>query len=223
MNSRGERTRPLFYGADDLEKPSDGPGYGSVTWGPAGTNQIAYANAPDDSPTKHPACIRLMHPDGTGDHKLWCASRWDYRGIEAIRWSGDGKSLLAYAVRTDATGPGVSPLADLYVVDVQTGAATLVEANVRAPYVGWGVGDISYDGHEVVYGVVYDTHDPGPCNVPTQAAAIVWCARNMQTGQTVALTDPDKAVAFGMQYQVLLSPDGAQAYLTSQPPPQTED
>jgi hypothetical protein len=209
MNARGERVGPLFYGSDDLEKPADGPGYGSVTWGPAGTNEIAYANAPDNRPSKHPACIRLMHPDGTGDHKLWCASRWYYRGIEAIRWSGDGRSLLAYAVRSDRFP---NPAADLYLIDTATGAATLVEATVRAPYAGWGVGDISYDGHEVVYGVVYETHDPGPCNEP-DGVGVVWCARNLLTGQTVPLTDPDNMVRFGLQPQALISPDGSEVYL----------
>ena len=210
VNAYGQRTSPMFYGADDLQRPIDGPSYGSVAWGPAGNNQIAYANAADERAGKHPPCIRLMRSTGANNHILWCASRWYYRGIEAIRWSGDGSKLLAYAVRTDRFE---NPEADLYLIDATAGVATLVEANIRAPYVGWGVGDISYDGHEVVYGVVYDTHDPGPCNVATNGGDVVWCARNMLTGQTVALTDPHKVVRLGFQSQALLSPDGSQAFL----------
>jgi hypothetical protein len=71
-----------------------------------------------------------MHPDGTGNHQLWCAPRWDYSGIEAIRWSGDGRYLLAYAVRTQRFA---NPAADLFRIDTSTGVATLVEATVRAP------------------------------------------------------------------------------------------
>src|SRR3569833_553684 len=67
MDAQGH-TWSLFPGADDLQPP----GYGSVTWGPAGTNEIAYANAADNHPHRHPACVRLMHPNGTGDHTLWC-------------------------------------------------------------------------------------------------------------------------------------------------------
>jgi hypothetical protein len=210
VNAYGQRTLPMFSGPDDLRKPMDGPGVGSVSWGPAGTNQIAYANAPDILAGKHPACVRLMQPNGTGNHVLWCASRWYYRGIEGIRWSGDGSKLLAYAVRSDRFD---NPEADLYLIDATSGAGTLVEANIRAPYVGWGVGDLSYDGHEVVYGVVYDTHDPGPCNVANNGSGVVWCARNMLTGQTVALTDPDNVVRLGFQSQALLSPDGSKAFL----------
>jgi Tol biopolymer transport system component len=76
------------------------------------------------------------------------------------------------------------------------------------------VGDISYDGHEVVYGVVYDTHDPGPCSVPNDDLSVVWCAKNMMTGQTFALTDPDNTVTLGFQGQVLLSPDGSEAFFS---------
>lgn len=217
VNDYGQRTSPMFYGADDLQKPSDGPGYGSVTWGPAPTNEIAYANAPDQRPARHPACVRLMHPNGSSNHTLWCAARWYYRGIEAIRWSGDGSHLLAYAVRSDRFP---NPEADLYLINAATGAATLVEANVRAPYVGWGVGDVSYDAHEVIFGVVYDTHEPGPCNVASDGADVVWCAKNMHTGQTVALTDPANVVKLGLQGQVLISPDGTQAFLAGTTDPE---
>jgi hypothetical protein len=208
VNAYGVRTPPMFFGTDDLENPNDGPSYGSVAWGPV-DDQIAYANASDAQPHKHPPCIHLMHSNGSDNHVLWCASKWYYRGIEGIRWSGDGHSLLAYAVRTD---PTPNPEADIYVINTTTGATTLVEVNTYAPYTLGSVGDISYDGHEVIYGVTYDSHDPGPCNVASNATPIVWCAKNLLTGQTVALTDPSNAVRFGGR--TLISPDGSQAFLT---------
>ena len=219
VNAYGVRTPPMFFGTDDLQDPRDGPSYGSVSWGPAANDQIAYANAADVLPHKHPPCIHLMHSNGSNNHVLWCAAKWYYRGIEAIRWSGDGRSLLAYAVRTD---PTLNPEADLYVINTTTGAATLVEVNTSAPYIGWGFGDISYDGHEVVYGVTYDSHDPGACHVASNTTYIVWCAKNMLTGQTVLLSDPSNVVTFEFQKQILISPDGSQAFLTanvSPPPP----
>ncbi|HUA81779.1 MAG TPA: hypothetical protein VL997_15485 [Dyella sp.] len=212
INAYGERTSPMFYGPDDLESPSKGPGYGSVSWGPAGNDQIAYANVPDNQFGRHPACVRLMNSNGSNNHTLWCADRWNYCAVEAIRWSGDGSSLLVYAVHADHN---FSNEADIYLINATTGAATLVEANIMEPNAGWGVGDISYDGHEVIYGVVYDTHDPGPCNVPNNNTGVfvVWCAKNMRTGQEVALTDPSHTVTFGFQGQALISPDGSQAFL----------
>lgn len=211
INNQGDRTTALFPGSDDLEKPSEGPARGSVTWGPAGTNEIAYTNSQDLNPHAHPACIRLMHPDGTGNHTLWCAPRWDYRGVQALRWSGDGRNLLATAVRTDS-GKGVSyPLADLYLVDSSTGAATLVEAAIPAPFRSSYSSDVSYDGHEVIFAVTYDTHEPGPCVVTSSLNPAIWCAKNMLTGQTVALVDPTSTVAF--ERGALLSPDGNHVYL----------
>ncbi|WP_424682706.1 hypothetical protein [Frateuria sp. YIM B11624] len=211
INDRGGRYKPLFPGNDDLEDPRAGPSYGSLAWGPEGTNKIAYANSQELLPHKHPACVRLMHPDGTGNHALWCAARWDYRGIEAIRWSGDGTKLLAYAVYTNRPKAG-NPIADLFLIDVATGKATLVAAAVRAPYVGWGVGDVSYDGHEVVFDAETETNDPN-C-VPNSSEGQVMCAKNMLTGQTTALRDPDHIVQFPLGGQVLISPDGSQAFAT---------
>lgn len=205
MDAAGEPIGPLFPGSNDLQAPSDGPGYGSVTWGPAGTNQIAYANAPDLVPRKHPACVRLMHPDGSGDHKLWCAPRWDYRAIEALRWSGDGRSLLAYAVRSSGQS-----LADLYLIDTATGAATVVDTNLEAPYNDGDIGDLSYDGHEVVYQVTWNTHSPGPCSEAASASVpFLWCAKNMVTGQVVPLADPANQVGEWIG-QSAMSPDGSQ-------------
>lgn len=213
INAYGERTTPMFYGADDLQPPSDGPSYGSVSWGPAGNDQIAYTNVADNQWGKHPACVRLMNSNGTNNHTLWCADRWNYCALEAIRWSGDGSSLLVYAVHADHD---FTQEADLYLINATTGAATLVEANIEEPDLAGNVGDISYDGHEVVYAVTYKTHDTGPCNVAVNGVYAVWCAKNMLTGQTVALTDPSSTTpSFGVQGQVLLSPDGSKAFLTA--------
>lgn len=216
MNAYGERTAPMFYGADDLQSPSIGPGYGSVSWGPAGNDQIAYANVPDDKFGKHPACVRLMNSNGSNNHTLWCADRWNYCAVEAIRWSGDGRSLLAYAVHADHK---TTMDADLYLINADTGAATLVQANVQEPYMGGGVGDISYDGHEVIYAMFKNTNEPGPCNAAGANGNFsgLWCAKNMLTGQTVALADPSNVIALYPNQQALISPDGSQAFMTGAP------
>ncbi|MFC3653253.1 hypothetical protein ACFONN_16955 [Dyella humi] len=216
INAYGERTAPIFYGADDLQSPHIGPGYGSVSWGPAGNDQIAYANVPDDQFGKHPACVRLMNADGSNNHTLWCADRWNYCAVEAVRWSGDGSRLLVYAVHADHK---VTQEADIYLINTATGAATLVQANVQEPYTGGGVGDISYDGHEVIYAMLKNTNEPGPCNAAGANGNFsgLWCAKNMLTGQTVALVDPSNVVPFLPNGQGLISPDGSQAFVVSSP------
>lgn len=216
MNAYGERTAPMFYGPNDLQPPSAGPGYGSVSWGPAGNDQIAYANVPDDQFGKHPACVYLMNANGTNNHVLWCADRWNYCAVDAIRWSGDGSRLLVYAVHADHK---VSMEADIYLIDTTTGAGTLVQANVQEPYRGGGVGDVSYDGHEVIYAMIKDPNEPGPCNTASNGNyAGVWCAKNMLTGQTVALVDPIHLITFVPNGQALISPDGSQALLVADRP-----
>lgn len=212
MNALGQRTKPLFSGSDDLESPRVGPSWGSVTWGPAGTNEIAFTNAADDRLHSHHACVRLMHPDGTGNHKLWCATRWDYRALQGVRWSGDGSKLLVYAVRSPAKGQDPNGVADLFLIDTATGAATLVQAATRPPYQN-GTGDVSYDGHEVVYGVPYFAENPGSCTVPSDPYSVTWCAKNMLTGEVVPLVDPDNVVTFTSGGQTLISSDGSRAYL----------
>ena len=213
MNAQGQRTQPLFSGGDDLESPRVGPSYGSVTWGPAGTNEIAFTNAADNQLHSDHACVRLMHPDGTGNHKLWCATRWTYRALQGVRWSGDGRSLLVYAVRSKVKGQDPNGVADLYLIDTTTGAATLVQGATRPPYEN-GTGDVSYDGHEVVYAVAYFSENPGSCTVPTDLYSVTWCARNMLTGQTVPLVDPGNVVRFGGGGQVLMSADGSKVFLS---------
>lgn len=206
VSAYGVRTPPMFWGANDLQDPSAGPGYGSVSWGPANDDQIAFANVADLHTTgAHPSCVRLMQSTGVNNHALWCADRWNYWGIEGIRWAGDGGSLMVYAVTTH------NPLmSDLYVINASTGAATLVAKNLYSPHNGGGAGDISYDGHEVIYQTTQDTNDP-VCNPPD---GIMWCAKNLQTGQSTALADPSKVVSFQPYGIALISPDGSQAFLT---------
>jgi hypothetical protein len=219
LSADGARTAPIFYGPDDLQPPraAPSPSYGSVSWGPAGNDQIAYANVPDDQFGRHPACVRLMNSDGTNDHALWCADRWNYCALEAIRWSGDGSRLLVYAVHADHI---YTSEADIYLIDTATGAGTLVQANVQEPYTGGGVGDLSYDGHEVIYAMIKNPSEPGPCNVAGNNGNFsgLWCAKNMLTGQTVALVDTTKLITFLPNNQALISPDGSQAFVTAAPP-----
>jgi hypothetical protein len=218
MDASGARTAPIFYGPNDLQPPSasPSPSYGSVSWGPAGNDQIAYANVADDQFGRHPACVRLMNANGTNDHALWCADRWNYCALEAIRWSGDGSHLLVYAVHADHK---YTSEADIYLINTATGAGTLIQANVQEPYAGGGVGDLSYDGHEVIYAMLKNPNEPGPCNTATNGNfSGVWCAKNMLTGQTVALVDTTNLITFVPNGQGLISPDGSQAFVTAQPP-----
>jgi hypothetical protein len=208
VNAYGVRTPPMFYGANDLEDPSAGPGYGSVSWGPANNDQIAYVNVADQHTTgAHPSCVHLMQSTGANNHVLWCADRWNYWGIEGIRWAGNGGSLLVYAVTThDAL------YSDLYVINASTGAATLVVKNVISPHNGGGAGDISYGGHEVIFWANSETTDP-VCAPPRTTGGLKWCARNLQTGQSVALLDPNHVVDFIPYELARISPDGSQAFL----------
>ncbi|HET7332605.1 hypothetical protein [Dyella sp.] len=206
VSAYGVRTPQMFPGTNDLQDPSVGQGYGSVSWGPANNDQIAYANVADQHTTgAHPSCVRLMQSTGANNHVLWCADRWNYWGIEGIRWAGNGGSLLVYAVTThDAL------YSDLYVINASTGAATLVAKNLESPHNGGGAGDISYDGHEVIFQVTRDTNIP-PC---TPSFGVSWCAKNLQTGQNVALLDPNHVVDFIPEGLARISPDGSQAFLT---------
>lgn len=205
VSAYGVRTPQMFYGANDLEDPSAGPGYGSVSWGPANNDQVAYANVADlHTNGAHPSCVHLMQSTGANNHVLWCADRWNYWGIEGIRWAGNGGSLLVYAVTTHNT-----LYSDLYVINASTGAATLIAKNLISPHNGGGAGDISYDGHEVIFQVTSDTNNP-PCS-PVYGDQ--WCAKNLLTGQSVALLDPNKVVDFIPYKLARISPDGSQAFL----------
>jgi len=208
VSAYGVRTPQMFPGANDLQDPSVGQGFGSVSWGPANNDQIAYANVADQHTTgAHPSCVRLMQSTGANDHVLWCADRWNYWGIEGIRWAGNGGSLLVYAVTTHD-----DLYSDLYLINASTGAATLIVKNVISPHNGGGAGDISYDGHEVIFWAVSETTDP-VCAPPRTTGGTTWCARNVQTGQSVALVDPTNVVSFIPYELTRISPDGSQAFL----------
>lgn len=207
MDAQGRRMGPLFHGGNDMKPSDDGKGY--LTWGPAGANRIAYGNSVQGRPVCH-ACVYLIDPDGKHQRKLWCAPGYypEYeQAIEGIRWSGDGHSLLVYASITPAGQPNGFQNADLYRVDVATGAGTLVQKNVTPPQ-GGRAGDVSYDGHEVVY----ESNAPGNCD-PQITDQRVACARNLLTGQKVALVGPEGQVLHGGG-QMLLTPDGSRVVMT---------
>lgn len=201
MNAQGQRMPPLFHGPNDLQAPKYGPSYGYVTWGPAGTNAIAYTNSANNTPVRR-ACVRLMHPDGTGDHKLWCADDCPpyYTAVEGIRWSGDGRSLLVAIRLTNHKHPYPPYRADLYRINARTGKAIRVQANIESP----ASIDLSYDGHEVVF----HTNAPRTCT-PGETDQIVVCAKNMLTGRKTVLRDPERVLLLGGS-QMLLTPDGSQ-------------
>lgn len=203
VNQRGQRTPAIFPGSNDLKKPKDGKSYGSLTWGPEGTDLIAYGNSSHGQPVTH-ACVYVIHPTGYDNHKLWCASGYypTYKqAIEGLRWSGDGKSLLTYVALSPPGHPQQVNHADLYRIDVATGAATLVQANVGLSM--WEAGDLSYDGNKVVFW----SNGPGTCKSNVSEYRVV-CVKNMLTGQKTALVDPDHILTIGGA-QLLLTADGS--------------
>ncbi|WP_424681457.1 hypothetical protein [Frateuria sp. YIM B11624] len=209
MDASGQQRLPLFHDGNDLPSGNNSPSYGYLTWGPAGTHLIAFSNSANGAPVNH-ACVGVIHPDGTGERKLWCPQGYypQYnQAVESLRWSGDGRSLLAYVELTTPDSPFPHG-SDLYRVDVATGAATLVQANVTSNLHGPG-GDLSYDGHEIVF----QTNTPGSCT-PDQQEQMVLCARNMLTGQQVALVDPSGALILAGG-QLLLTPGGSQAIVNT--------
>jgi hypothetical protein len=100
-NLRTGTTRPLFAGSND----NAAPGYGYLAWDPADGNTIAYTNSTSEYPVA-PACVNLMHADGSDQHVLWCAPAtidlpdypgWPLLAVESIRWSGNGQKLMVFA------------------------------------------------------------------------------------------------------------------------------
>ena len=62
-------------------------------------------------------------------------------------------------------------------------------------------------------------NEPGPCNAASNSGfSGVWCAKNMLTGQTVALVDPSNLITFLPNNQALISPDGSQAVVAAAAP-----
>jgi hypothetical protein len=94
-------THPLFAGSND----NAAPGYGYLARDPANGNIVAYTNSTSEYPVT-PACVYLMHTDGTHQQLLWCAPAdislpdypsWPLQAVESIRWSGNGQKLMVYA------------------------------------------------------------------------------------------------------------------------------
>ena len=58
VNAYGVRTPPMFYGTNDLQDPSAGPGYGSVSWGQPITTKLLTPMSRTSTPQArtHPVC-----------------------------------------------------------------------------------------------------------------------------------------------------------------------
>ena len=253
-NLRTGITHSLFAGSND----NAAPGYGYLARDPADGNIIAYTNSTSEYPVT-PACVNLMHADGSDQHVLWCApatidlpdyTGWPLLAVESIRWSGNGQKLMVFAsyeppplgavpkkpgatalrsmfvrprasspYQADASGPvegnnwGWSAL---FVVDVATGTAVKVAANLIDP----PAADISYDGTKVIY----QQYDYAQCGDEDQEAlGASLCVTDLSTGTVTDLFQPTVWNDNG-DYQswwnnywyaeILLSPDGSQAVFT---------
>lgn len=199
MDALGVST-PLFPGTNDVAAP----GYGYPTWQPGGNN-IAYANSAVDQPAAGQACVELVHPDGSDARPLWCAPS-SYTGpqyISAIRWAGNGKSLIAYV---SWSPDPYSFQTDLYQINASTGAATLVSTGIPdlVPY--RGVADVSYDGTKVIYqewGGDQASEDCLDYNYGGPGAT--YCLKDMTTGQATLVSVP-----LVYDSPLMLSPDGSE-------------
>lgn len=195
----------LFPGPDDVNA-----GFGFVTWGPPGSHEIAYTNTAMNYPAS-PACVFLIHPDGSGAHRLWCAdSHVTPTSVSNLRWSGDGKSLLVYVNWNNEyqTPPnwGYYPAAELWRITVATGEATRVSTMIYEPALGDSA-DISYDGNQVIYEEYAPYESDTPACDPQMAeygSGYTICARNMITGQTTVLWDETA----NSNLQLVISPSG---------------
>lgn len=178
----------LFPGPDDVNA-----GFGFVTWGPPGSNEIAYTNTAMNYPAS-PACVFLIHPDGSSAHRLWCADNHATpTSVSNLRWSGDGKSLLVYVNWNNEyqTPPnwGYYPAAELWRITVATGAATRVSTMIYEPAQGDSA-DISFDGNTVLYEEYAPYESETPTCDPQMAeygSSYTVCARDMTTGKTTML------------------------------------
>ncbi|MFC3650254.1 TolB family protein [Dyella humi] len=264
-NLRTGAIQPLFAGSND----NAAPGYGYLARDPVDGNTIAFTNSTSEYSVA-PACVNVMHADGSNQRVLWCAPAtialpdyptWPLLAVESIRWSGNGQKLMVYAsyeppplgavvkkpashplrslfmrpkpltltkpasMSATATGPvegnnfGWSAL---FVVDVLTGTAVEVAANLIDP----PSGDISYDGTKVIY----QQYDYAQCGDEDQEAlGASLCFKDLTTGTVTDLFQPTIWNNFG-DYQswwnayyypdwyaeILLSPDGSQAVFTMQ-------
>lgn len=215
------RSHTLFSGDND----NVAPGYGAVAWGPAG--MIAYANSANGV-TVEPHCVYLMRSHGDR-HRLWCAPAQEQTPqgmvptlfVGAIRWAGNGKSLLASvyyqpegmevarAPASAAWPPGDSFA--IYKVNIKTGVGKEIATNSPVLF------DVSYDGTKVIYaqwgGDVCGNTNPEGQN------GVSLCLLNLTTGHVTTLNPRIGTADWGeagwdgissiWSLQVLLSPDGS--------------
>lgn len=235
MDLHTGQSQPLFAGDND----NAAPGYAFLAWGPASSDQIAYTTPIGGEPVS-PACVYLMNKDGSNQRSLWCAPAEEdtpqgpqpTRGIEAIRWAGNGQSLLAYVAYkpepvadTTVSRPIGWSYSALYQVDVQTGMGILVADNLYDP----PVGDVSYDGTKVLF-QRWDLFTCDDDNPESFGASL--CMKDMTTGVVTSLFKSTEwnfwsaYVNWWSRYwdsRMLLSPDGSQAAFTMQPTPGEAD
>lgn len=195
---------PLFPGENDVAAP----GYGYLTWQPSG-NEIAYANSAVDQPAAGQACVNLVHPDGSDARPLWCAPS-SYTGpqyISAIRWAGNGKSLVAYV---NWSPDPYSPQTDLYEINASTGAGTLVATGIPDLPSYRGIADVSYDGTKVIY-QEYGGDQPSEDCLDNNygGPGATYCLRDMTTGQATLVSVP-----LAYDSPLMLSPDGSELIST---------
>ena len=232
MDLKNHTSRPLFSDADD----NAAPGHGFLAWGPAASNEIAFANSANEVTTS-PPCVYLMHTDGSHEHLLWCAPADEKTpqgavptlAVDSIRWAGNGKALLAYVSyqpmslamprqKTTTDPVGGTAYEGVYEIDVQTGTAKEVATNAPDP----AVGDLSYDGSVVLY-QQYGFSGCGNTN-PEDSTGVSLCVKNLHTGKVTTLFennlgqwDLNGAGGWWATYwysQALLSPDGSNVAVT---------
>lgn len=226
MNLQTGMARPLFVGDND----NAALGVGYLAWGPAGSNQIAYTNSSSEIPVSRP-CVYLVNPDGSHQRLLWCAPAEQQTpqgprpnlAVGALRWAGNGKTLLAYvswaplglaAVKKAAVSPpaGGTNYASIYQINVQSGQAVEVASNVYDPQSG----DVSYDGTKILY-QQWDYAQCGDTN--PEADGVSLCVKDMTTGKVTDLLPPtvwnDRGSYFDSWWsnywytELLISPDGS--------------
>ena len=177
--------RNLFPGQDDVAS-----GWGFVTWGPPGSRLIAFTNSAK-ARVASPACVYLIHPDGSGAHTLWCPTGYSSPvGVTDLRWSGNGKYLLAY-VNWDPYDDTYSNR-DLWRIKVATGEATRVATNV-AVGVDYGTDDISYDGNKVLFTAngIDDPSEGGCEAVVNDPPAKTLCLADLTNGRQLRVLAQD--------------------------------
>ncbi|GLQ89068.1 TolB-like translocation protein [Dyella flagellata] len=223
MDRQTGLSKALFPGHNDNAPP----GVGYLAWGPEGSNEIAYTDSTSEIPVTT-RCVYLMHPDGSGRHRLWCAPAevqtsggpTPTLAVESLRWAGNGKSLLAYVAWGWPIGsqPGIggSSYASLYQIDVRTGAAREVASLLSDP----PSGDVSYDGTKVLY-QQYDLVHCGDFNY-FRYQSVDLCVKDMNTGKVTDLFPQNvwenqlsRSWWSDYWYAVaLLSPDGSKVAFT---------